>query len=84
MGLSGLDKVKGLVIGKHGLISWGETAKECYGNLHRLITKAEEYLKPKRAAKEPLAKRRHPATDVVRGLDFEMRVELASALVGPS
>lgn len=63
MGLNGLDKVKGLVVGKHGLVAWGNTAKECYDNLHRLITKAEDYLKPKRAAKDPLAKRRHPPTE---------------------
>jgi rhamnulose-1-phosphate aldolase/alcohol dehydrogenase len=63
MGLSGLDQVKALVIGKHGLITGGETAKECYGNLHRIISKAEEYLKPKRASKDPLAKRRHPGTE---------------------
>jgi len=63
MALQGLDKLKGLVVGKHGLVAWGTTAKECYENLHRLITRAEEYLKPKRAAKDPLAKRRHPATE---------------------
>jgi rhamnulose-1-phosphate aldolase/alcohol dehydrogenase len=63
MAMNGLDKVKGLVIGKHGLVTWGETAKECYGNLHRIITRAEEYLKPKRASKDPLAKRRHPPTE---------------------
>jgi len=63
MAMNGLDKVKGLVVGKHGLVTWGETAKECYGNLHRLISKAEEYLKAKRASKDPLAKRRHPAAE---------------------
>ena len=63
MGLQGLDKVKGLVVGKHGLVAFGTTAKQCYENLHCLITRAEEYLKPKRAAKDPLAKRRHPATE---------------------
>jgi len=63
MALNGLDKVKGLVVGKHGLVAWGNTAKECYDNLHRLITRAEDYLKPKRASKDPLAKRRHPPTE---------------------
>jgi len=63
MGLTGLEKVRGLVVGKHGLVAWGNTAKECYDNLHRLITKAEDYLKPKRASKDPLAKRRHPQTE---------------------
>jgi rhamnulose-1-phosphate aldolase/alcohol dehydrogenase len=63
MALTELDKVKGLVVGKHGLVAWGETAKECYDNLHRLISRAEEYLKKKRATKEPLAKRRHAPTE---------------------
>jgi rhamnulose-1-phosphate aldolase/alcohol dehydrogenase len=63
MGLADLDRVKGLVVGKHGLVAWGNSAKECYDNLHRLISKAEEYLKQKRASKDPLAKRRHPATE---------------------
>jgi rhamnulose-1-phosphate aldolase/alcohol dehydrogenase len=63
MAVSGLDKVKGLVIGKHGLIAWGNTPKECYDNLHQVISKAEAYLKQKRASKDPLAKRRHPTTE---------------------
>jgi rhamnulose-1-phosphate aldolase/alcohol dehydrogenase len=63
MAVSGLDKAKGLVIGKHGLVAWGNTPKECYDNLHQTISKAEAYLKQKRASKDPLAKRRHPATE---------------------
>jgi len=63
MALADLDKVRGLVVGKHGLVAWGDTAKECYDNLHRLISKAESYLRKKRAAKDPMAKRRHPAAE---------------------
>jgi rhamnulose-1-phosphate aldolase/alcohol dehydrogenase len=63
MGLNDLDRVKGLVVGKHGLVAWGNSAKECYDHLHHLITRMEEYLKPKRASKDPLAKRRHPPTE---------------------
>jgi rhamnulose-1-phosphate aldolase/alcohol dehydrogenase len=63
MAMTDLDKVKGLVVGKHGLVAWGETAKECYDNLHHLITRAEDYLKKKRVAKDPMAKRRHPAAE---------------------
>ena len=63
MALSDLEKVKGLVVGKHGLVACGETAKECYDNLHSLISKAEDYLKRKRASKDPLVKRRHAATE---------------------
>jgi rhamnulose-1-phosphate aldolase/alcohol dehydrogenase len=67
MALNTFDKVKGLVVGKHGLVAWGDTAKECYDNLHHLISKAESYLKKKRAAKDPMAKRRHaPAEAAAR------------------
>lgn len=63
MAPTNLDQVKGLVVGKHGLVTWGNSAKECYDHLHRLISKAEEYLKRKRGSKEPLAKRRYPPTE---------------------
>ena len=63
MALNDFDKAKGLVVGKHGLVAWGETAKECYDNLHHLISRAEDYLKRKRAAKDPMAKRRHAPAD---------------------
>src|SRR5581483_9916868 len=63
MSLTDFDKAKGLVVGKHGLVAWGETAKQCYDNLHHLISRAEEYLKKKRASKDPMAKRRHPPAE---------------------
>jgi rhamnose utilization protein RhaD (predicted bifunctional aldolase and dehydrogenase)/NAD(P)-dependent dehydrogenase (short-subunit alcohol dehydrogenase family) len=41
----GLPKgATGLVMEKHGLTTWGETAKECYSNLLSIISRAEEYL----------------------------------------
>jgi len=33
-----------LVMEKHGLAVWGETAKECYGNLRTVIGKAEAFV----------------------------------------
>jgi rhamnulose-1-phosphate aldolase/alcohol dehydrogenase len=38
------DRALGLVLGRHGLIAWGGSAKDCYANLHRLINRAESYL----------------------------------------
>lgn len=35
---------RGLVLGRHGLIAWGDTAKDCYLNLVTLISAAEAYL----------------------------------------
>ena len=41
----GLPKdATGLVMEKHGLTTWGDTAKECYANLLAIISRAEEYL----------------------------------------
>jgi rhamnulose-1-phosphate aldolase/alcohol dehydrogenase len=34
----------GLVLGRHGLVAWGDTPRACYDNLHRLIQKAEAFL----------------------------------------
>ncbi len=41
----GLPKgATGLVMEKHGLTTWGDTAKECYANLLSIISRAEDYL----------------------------------------
>lgn len=60
MNLQGLEALKGLVLGKHGLVAWGGTPKACYDALHRLIGRAEEYLRARSAGKQPLARRRFP------------------------
>jgi rhamnulose-1-phosphate aldolase/alcohol dehydrogenase len=58
------DGARGLVLGRHGLIAWGETAKDCYQNLVRLINRAEGYIaeRPKKpftsgGAASPVARR---------------------------
>ena len=38
------EDATGLVMEKHGLTTWGNTAKECYANLLAIIDRAEEYL----------------------------------------
>jgi rhamnulose-1-phosphate aldolase/alcohol dehydrogenase len=38
------ERARGLVLGRHGLIAWGDSAKDCYDNLHALITRAEAFL----------------------------------------
>jgi rhamnose utilization protein RhaD (predicted bifunctional aldolase and dehydrogenase)/NAD(P)-dependent dehydrogenase (short-subunit alcohol dehydrogenase family) len=37
----------GMVLMKHGLLTWGETARESYDRTVRLVTRAEEYLSAK-------------------------------------
>jgi NAD(P)-dependent dehydrogenase (short-subunit alcohol dehydrogenase family) len=44
------DNARGLVLGRHGLIAWGDSAKECYENLHRLINRALRFIADRRAA----------------------------------
>jgi rhamnulose-1-phosphate aldolase/alcohol dehydrogenase len=35
---------RGLVLSRHGLIAWGDSAKECYANLRLLIGRAEDFV----------------------------------------
>ncbi len=45
---SGIECV---VMGKHGLVSWGDNAKEAYNNVIRSVQEAEDYLNDKKAGK---------------------------------
>ena len=38
------EEARGMVLGRHGLVAWGDSAKDCYANLHRLINQAEEFI----------------------------------------
>lgn len=58
--LGDLGKARGLVMGKHGIAAWGETPKECYDNLHFLVSRAEEFIERKCGGRDPFARRRHP------------------------
>lgn len=37
-----------VIMGKHGLVNWGETARECYDNSIRTISEAEEFIHSRR------------------------------------
>jgi rhamnulose-1-phosphate aldolase/alcohol dehydrogenase len=37
-------KLECVVMGKHGLVTWGETSAECYANTLRIIAEAQDYL----------------------------------------
>lgn len=39
--------VRGLVLVKHGLVTWGETAEDCYRTLLELVARAEAVLTPR-------------------------------------
>ena len=47
------DSARGLVLARHGLIAWGDSAKECYESLRRLIARAEAFVDA-RAGSTPL------------------------------
>ncbi len=40
-----------VVMGKHGLVSWGDNAKEAYNNVIRSVQEAEDYLNDKKAGR---------------------------------
>ena len=44
-------EARGLVLGRHGLIAWGDTAKDCYLNLVALISEAEAFVARRRVTK---------------------------------
>jgi rhamnose utilization protein RhaD (predicted bifunctional aldolase and dehydrogenase)/NAD(P)-dependent dehydrogenase (short-subunit alcohol dehydrogenase family) len=38
------DRARGLVLGRHGLVAWGDSAATCYANLLFLINRAEAFV----------------------------------------
>lgn len=42
------DHARGLVLGRHGLIAWGDSARDCYQNLVALINRAEAFVGDRR------------------------------------
>lgn len=41
---------RGLVLGRHGLIAWGDSARDCYQNLRALISRAEQFVTERQRA----------------------------------
>jgi rhamnulose-1-phosphate aldolase/alcohol dehydrogenase len=60
MDLGPIDSsARGLVLGRHGLVAWGDTAKGCYDNLHRLIGLAEGHIAKGRRAEASSSTQTH-------------------------
>lgn len=72
----GAPGVQGIILDKHGLITWGETAKEAYLRTIEMVTKAERFIARRRGKKSALggAKVKNPSASQRR---------LASAAVAP-
>jgi len=49
------ERARGLVLGRHGLIAWGDSAKDCYTSLHTLIDRAERFIADRRRDARPLS-----------------------------
>lgn len=49
------ERARGLVLGRHGLIAWGDSARDCYTNLHALIDRAERFIADRRRGVRPLS-----------------------------
>ncbi len=47
--------LRGIVLGGHGLFSWGETSKACYENTVDLIARAQSWLASERQARQAVA-----------------------------
>jgi rhamnulose-1-phosphate aldolase/alcohol dehydrogenase len=56
---------RGLVLGRHGLIAWGNSARGCYENLHHLIQRAEKFVVERRRTK-PFVEVRPPPAPAAR------------------
>lgn len=65
----------GLVLEKHGLVVWGETARECYLNLVSVIERAEAFVAERGAGKRAFGPLLRPALGAPR------RRALAAALM---
>jgi rhamnulose-1-phosphate aldolase/alcohol dehydrogenase len=47
------ERARGLILGRHGLIAWGDSAKACYTSLHALIDRAERFIADRRRGTRP-------------------------------
>jgi rhamnulose-1-phosphate aldolase/alcohol dehydrogenase len=70
------EKARGLVLGQHGLIAWGDSAKACYDNLHLLINRALRFIADRRGTRPSIS-----AEVKVASPPAERRRELARAIL---
>ncbi len=47
-GIRANTKAQLVIMGKHGLVNWGETSRECYNNSIRTIQEAEDFIASRR------------------------------------
>jgi len=68
--------IRGIILGSHGLFTWGDTSYECYMNSLEVIERASEYIEQKIAEKGSVF-----GGPKVQSLPKEERVEKAAQLM---
>lgn len=67
--------IRGIMLGSHGLFTWGDTSYESYVNSLEVIEKCSEYIEDQIGRRRPVF-----GGKKVEALDKELRVQRASAL----
>ena len=68
-------KIECVVMGKHGLVTWGDDPKTCYANTIRIIQQAEDYIADKLKGKQVFGVLKTPA------LEADARREILAAVL---
>ncbi|MGB0432192.1 MAG: bifunctional rhamnulose-1-phosphate aldolase/short-chain dehydrogenase, partial [Bacteroidia bacterium] len=68
--------IRGIVLGGHGLFTWGDTSKECYENSLEVIEMAAEFIEQKRQAAPSVFEEQK-----IESLDADNRIAQAADLI---
>ncbi|WP_228852954.1 bifunctional aldolase/short-chain dehydrogenase [Aegicerativicinus sediminis] len=68
--------IRGIVLGSHGLFTWGDTSYDCYMNSLEVIEKASDYIQEKIKEKGSVF-----GGQKVQSLEKDLRIEQASKLM---
>ncbi len=63
-----------VVMGKHGLVTWGPDSKTCYNSTIRIIQKAEDYIEDKKKGKKVFGDLKVPGLSEAERLDIVAEV----------
>jgi rhamnulose-1-phosphate aldolase/alcohol dehydrogenase len=72
-------KIRGIILGSHGLFSWGETSFDCYINTLEVIERCADYLESSITAKKKLNKPVFGGAKI-QSLPKEVRLKRAASL----
>lgn len=73
--------IRGIILGSHGLFTWGDTAHECYINTLEVVEKCSEYLESAYGKKGPVFGGQKVA-DTTSGLRSKQAAAIAPVLRG--